>query len=219
MSSLLVSASKILKFAFCHLVIYGVRCSSCLWLELVPPVILLASVSTPGSPTLSWDPVVRALSAGKLSSVREGMQRSGSQLCLLSEDEGLEGPCPRSSVASVAHILSCMDWSLRDPGNKISFFVCLFCFIFFWNFKITLMDFVCVSPYYYYYWCWIFSYISISFVDIFLQYDYFYCWFQVHYLAFDIAKVVCLFVCLFLSFCFLVWFGLVFGFLRQGFSV
>uniref|UniRef100_A0A0V1KI89 Uncharacterized protein n=1 Tax=Trichinella nativa TaxID=6335 RepID=A0A0V1KI89_9BILA len=25
----------------------------CLWLELVPPVILLASVSTPGSPTLS----------------------------------------------------------------------------------------------------------------------------------------------------------------------
>ena len=45
--------SKILRFAFHHLVISGVRCSSCLWLELVPPVILLASVSTPGSPTLS----------------------------------------------------------------------------------------------------------------------------------------------------------------------
>jgi hypothetical protein len=32
---------KILLFAFHHLVISGVRCSSCLWLELVPPVILL----------------------------------------------------------------------------------------------------------------------------------------------------------------------------------
>ena len=40
-------------FAFFPLVISGVGCSSCLWLELVPPVILLASVSTPGSPSLS----------------------------------------------------------------------------------------------------------------------------------------------------------------------
>ena len=48
-----VSGSKIPLFAFCHLVISGVRCSSCLWLELVMPVILLDSVSTPGSPTLS----------------------------------------------------------------------------------------------------------------------------------------------------------------------
>jgi hypothetical protein len=45
--------SKILTFAFGHLVISGVRCSSCLWLKLVSPVILLASVSTPGSPILS----------------------------------------------------------------------------------------------------------------------------------------------------------------------
>ena len=44
---------KILTFAFHHLVISDVSCYSCLWLELVPPVILLASVSTPGSPTLS----------------------------------------------------------------------------------------------------------------------------------------------------------------------
>jgi hypothetical protein len=49
----LVSVSKILMFAFRHLVISGVSCYSFLWLELVPPVILLASVRTPGSPTLS----------------------------------------------------------------------------------------------------------------------------------------------------------------------
>jgi hypothetical protein len=43
---------KILIFAFRHLVISAVSCYSCLWLELVPPVILLASVNTPGCPTL-----------------------------------------------------------------------------------------------------------------------------------------------------------------------
>jgi hypothetical protein len=32
--------------------------------------------------------VVRVLSAGKLSSCREGAQRSGVQPCLLAEDEG-----------------------------------------------------------------------------------------------------------------------------------
>jgi hypothetical protein len=98
----LVSVSKILLFAFHHLVISGVRCSSCLWLELISPVILLASVSTPGSPTLSWIPVVRELCASKLSSGREGAQRSGSQLYLLAKNEGLKGPCSRSSVASAA---------------------------------------------------------------------------------------------------------------------
>jgi hypothetical protein len=36
----LVSVSKILMFAFSHLVVSGVSCDSCLWLELVPPVIL-----------------------------------------------------------------------------------------------------------------------------------------------------------------------------------
>ena len=131
----MVFVSKILMFAFHHLVISGVRCFSCFWLELVPPVILLASVSTPGRPTLSCIPVVRALSAGKLSSCREGAQKSGSQiyllsprvralpggqlsfsregvhrfkdqLCLLAEDEGPKGPCPRTSVASVACVFS-----------------------------------------------------------------------------------------------------------------
>jgi hypothetical protein len=47
------SLSTILKFAFCHLVISGVSCYSCLWLELVPPVIMLTSVSRPESLDLS----------------------------------------------------------------------------------------------------------------------------------------------------------------------
>jgi hypothetical protein len=53
-------------FAFCHLVISGVSCYSCLWLELVPPVILLASVSSSGNPALSRVSEVRVLSAGKV---------------------------------------------------------------------------------------------------------------------------------------------------------
>jgi hypothetical protein len=73
----LVSVIKFLTFAFHNLVISGVRCYSSFWLELVPPVILLAFVSTPGSPTLSWVPVVRALSAGKFSSGMEDTERSG----------------------------------------------------------------------------------------------------------------------------------------------
>ena len=144
----LVSVSKILTFAFRHLVISGVRCSSCLWLELVPPVILLASVSTPENPTLTrvpvsdylcrqvlhlqagvqksgalihlLSPVVRALPVGRITFDKEGSQGSGSQLCLLAEDEGPKGPCPRSSVASVAHVLSIVDWSLSFPGYKMA---------------------------------------------------------------------------------------------------
>ena len=64
--------------------------------------------------------MVRALSGGKFSCCREGAQRSGSQICLLSENEGPKGPCSRSSVASVAHMLFCSDWSLRDPGYKMA---------------------------------------------------------------------------------------------------
>jgi hypothetical protein len=44
---------KFFMFAFHHLVISGISCYSCLCLELVPPVILLVSVSSPGSPALS----------------------------------------------------------------------------------------------------------------------------------------------------------------------
>jgi hypothetical protein len=63
--------------------------------------------------------MVRVLSARKLSSCREDAQISQSQLCLLSEDEGPKGPCPRSSGASVAHVLSYTDWSLRDQGYMV----------------------------------------------------------------------------------------------------
>jgi hypothetical protein len=44
---------------------------------------------------------VKALPVGRLSSGKEVAQWSGSQLCLLAEDEGPRGPFPRSSVASV----------------------------------------------------------------------------------------------------------------------
>jgi hypothetical protein len=43
---------------------------------------------------------------GRLSSCKEGAQWFGFQLCLLAEDGGLMGPCPRTSVASVVHVLS-----------------------------------------------------------------------------------------------------------------
>jgi hypothetical protein len=113
-----VSVSKILTFAFCYLVISGIRCSSCLWLEFALPVILLASVSSPVTPTLSLVPVVRALSEGKLSSCRQGAQRTGAQICLLAEYEGSKGSCTRSPFASVAHVLSSDDWLLRDPDTR-----------------------------------------------------------------------------------------------------
>ena len=64
--------------------------------------------------------MVRALSAGKLSSCWEGIQRSVVQIHLPAEDEGPKGPCPRSSVASMAHTLFCMDCSLRDQGYKMA---------------------------------------------------------------------------------------------------
>jgi hypothetical protein len=109
----LISVRKILTFAFHYLVISGISCSSCLWLKFVPPVILLASVSIPGSPTL--------LSLSCQSTLcREGAQRSGAEICLLAEDEGPKGPCPRSYVASAACVLSCADWTLWDPGYKMA---------------------------------------------------------------------------------------------------
>jgi hypothetical protein len=72
-----VKKRKILTFAICHLVISGVSWYSWLWLELVLLVILLASISRPGTLDLSLVSVVRALSAGDLSSCREGAQISG----------------------------------------------------------------------------------------------------------------------------------------------
>ena len=81
----MISVSRILMFAFCHLVISGASCYSCLWLEFVPQVIMLASISIPGRLALSFVSVVRVFSAGKLSSCREGAQISGVRTCLLAE--------------------------------------------------------------------------------------------------------------------------------------
>ena len=53
MVSVLVSVSKILTFTFHHLVISEVSCYSCLCLEIVLLVILLASISRPGRLDLS----------------------------------------------------------------------------------------------------------------------------------------------------------------------
>ena len=81
----MISVSRILTFAFHHLVTSEASCYSCLWLELVPQVTLLASISRPGRLALSLVSVVRVFSAGKLSSCREGAQISGVQTCLLTE--------------------------------------------------------------------------------------------------------------------------------------
>jgi hypothetical protein len=60
----------------------------------------------------SWG---QTLPGGRLSSGGEGAQRSGSQLCLLAEDEGPKGACPRSFVASAACTLFYADWYLQKP--------------------------------------------------------------------------------------------------------
>jgi hypothetical protein len=89
---------------------------------------LSAKVWVKLSPESQWS----ELFAGKLSSGREAAQRSGTQLCLLAEDECLKEPCLGSSVASVDTVLSCVDWSLTpriqagtltwDPASDSSLF-------------------------------------------------------------------------------------------------
>lgn len=109
----MISVSRILKFAFRHLVISEASCHSCLWLELVPQVTLLASISRPGRLDLSLVSVVRVFSAGNLSSYREGAQISDIQTCLLAEDEGLKQDLShklsQKLLASVVHTLTYAD--------------------------------------------------------------------------------------------------------------
>jgi hypothetical protein len=64
---------------------------------------------------------VSVLSAGKLSSCREVVQRSDVQTCLLVEDE-----CPKQGLSQkmcclcAVCELTCADWSPRDPGHKMA---------------------------------------------------------------------------------------------------
>jgi hypothetical protein len=53
--------------------------------------------------------MVRALSAGKLSSYRKGAQISGVRTCLLAEDEGLKQGLSQKLLASVVHTLTSAD--------------------------------------------------------------------------------------------------------------
>jgi hypothetical protein len=73
--------------------------------------------------------VVRALSAGKLSSYREGARMSGIRTSLLAEDEGPKQDLSQKLfcfglsqklLASVAHTLTCAEYSLWSPGTNMS---------------------------------------------------------------------------------------------------
>ena len=73
--------------------------------------------------------MVRALSAGKLSSYREDAQISGVQTSLLAEDEGPKQVlsqklccCGLSQklLASVVHTLTCADHFRWSPGTKMA---------------------------------------------------------------------------------------------------
>ena len=79
-------------------------------------MILLASVSTPGSPTLSWVPVVRAPSAGKLFSCSKGTQRSGAQLFLQAWKDPVQ-----EALLLLHPKCSPVNWSLRDLRYKMVF--------------------------------------------------------------------------------------------------
>ena len=65
-----------------------------------------AGIQKSGALIYLLSPGVGALPVGRLFSGKESVQGSGSKLCLLDKDEGSRGPCPRSSVASVVHMIS-----------------------------------------------------------------------------------------------------------------
>jgi hypothetical protein len=73
--------------------------------------------------------VIRALSAGKLSSYREGAQISGVWNSLLAEDEGPKQDLSlklsffglsQKLLASVFHTLTCAEYCQRSRGIKMS---------------------------------------------------------------------------------------------------
>ena len=64
--------------------------------------------------------MVRALSAGRFSSFREGAQIPGVRTCLLAEDEGPKQDLSQKLLASVIHTLTYADLSQWDPGTKVA---------------------------------------------------------------------------------------------------
>jgi hypothetical protein len=73
--------------------------------------------------------VVRALSAGKLSSYREGAQICGVQTSLLGKNEGPKQDLSQKLccfglsqklLASVVHTLTCADYFRWSPGTKMA---------------------------------------------------------------------------------------------------
>jgi hypothetical protein len=118
---ILVSVSQILTFAFHHLVISGVSCYSCLWLELVPPVIGACSscdsVSLCQHSRESNSLLSLSFQSTLCRQVRRGLELSSAWLKM----KASKGSCARIYVSFASSVLSCAEWSLSDPGYKMAF--------------------------------------------------------------------------------------------------
>ena len=121
----LFSVSKILTFTFRLLVISGVSCYSCLWLELVPLVILLASISRPGRLDLSSEFQWSEQSLQASSPLfREGAQLSGVWTSSWLKMKAQNRIFPRSCVALARKVASCLEPKMALPqklcGSRLS---------------------------------------------------------------------------------------------------
>jgi hypothetical protein len=106
----LVSVSKNLVFVFHHLVISEVSCYSRLWLELVPLMILLDSISRPGRLALSsefqWSEHSLQASSPLTGKVHRYLAfRPASWQKMKAPKQGLS----QMLLASVVHTLTCAD--------------------------------------------------------------------------------------------------------------
>jgi hypothetical protein len=115
----------ILTFVLRHLVFSGVRCSSCLWLELVFPLILLASVSIMGvqlSPKSQWSEHSQKASSPLAGKVHRGLELKSTSWLLL---KALRDPVQEALLllqSACTAVLCSRDWSLRDLGYKMVLF-------------------------------------------------------------------------------------------------
>ena len=121
----MISVSRVLTFAFCHLVFSGASCYSCIWLELVPQVILLASISRPGRLALSsefqWSEHSLQASSpltGKVHRYLALGPPSWPKTKAFLEAE-LLWPFPKL-LASVFLTLTCAEYTRRGPRTKMS---------------------------------------------------------------------------------------------------